>query len=225
MLLRHNFTEVSSKLELIAAPHSNREAVGSNPCERVHCSIPQEQLLPTSTPGTHPFYSPTSILPPTAKCNPAIPARSTCPHSSFSLQHRRTPRVHVLRLTAPYRSSILREADLPLTARPRLHPAHRQTMPGRVPLHAAARRPCSPPTRVAIRAAARHRREQPQGTAAPRDEASRSPSSPPPGPPLSHPAATMTSSLFVRRRNTPLADTAPGWIPSPFPPAPQREAP
>lgn len=91
MLLRHNFTEVSSKLELIAAPHSNREAVRRNPCERVHCSIPQEQLLPTSTPGTHPFYSPTSILRPQQNVTPLFPHDPlvlTAPPLSSTTEHR-----------------------------------------------------------------------------------------------------------------------------------------
>ena len=74
MSLQPNFTEVSSQLELTAAPHSNRDTSGSNPCE--------ERLLPASTPATHPSSSPTSIPPParpTAKRRPAIPRRSARP--------------------------------------------------------------------------------------------------------------------------------------------------
>lgn len=162
---------------------------------------------------------------------PLFPDVPLAPHSSSSPQHSSTPRVHVLQLTAPFRDSFLREADPPLTARPGLRPARRQTTPRRLPLGArssAAR--CSADT-CGIPGSSAAPAGAAQAAAAP-SSSRRSPAPPGalppprfPGLPLSHPAATMTSSLFVRRRNTPLADIAPGWIRSSSPPAPRREAP
>lgn len=106
MLLRHNFTEVSSKLELIAAPHSNREAVGSNPCERVHCSIPPRAapsnfhtgdtplLLTHQHPTAHskmqPRYSRTFHLSSQLLLSPA-PPNTARPRAST---HRSVPQLH-----------------------------------------------------------------------------------------------------------------------------------
>lgn len=189
MSLQHNFTEVSSKLELIAAPHSNRDTVGSNPCEEVHSSIP-----PRAAPSN--FH--------TEDTAPLLTHQHPTAHSKTQPRYSRTIHLSVtappLSSTAEHRASTCFNSPLrtatPFCGKPtcRSSPALGCAQPTVRRCPAASRstqRHGGPALRRHVR---RSGRRHGAGGATPGHGRSsrrspaptRSPSSPP-GPPLSHP--------------------------------------